>query len=104
MLYIHISACGLVGNPAHGRWVGTRWSLSFLPTQSILSFYDSVFYIIPHSYPSAYLQSVRQTQETYASTTYLFVISDILAYGISVFPNLGILTPCGTDLDCTSNS
>jgi len=28
------------GVPAHGRGVGTRWSLRSLPTQTILWFYD----------------------------------------------------------------
>ena len=48
---------GLVGYvPAHGRGVGTRWSLRPLPTQTILWFYDSI-----HFYLEKYLVWSKQT-------------------------------------------
>jgi len=31
---------GILGSPAHGKGLETGWTLRFLPTQAILSFYD----------------------------------------------------------------
>jgi len=47
-----------IGNPAHSREVGNRWSLISLPTQAILPFYDSLTsYLLaglgPHQWKSS---------------------------------------------------